>query len=72
MTPPVTTGEMAKRAGISPETLIQGEKLGRGDIAVSNLAAIVGLQLKLATNNDAGGGRLAGSYFEIASAGRHN
>lgn len=64
MTPPVTTGEMARRAGISPETLSRMNKLGHGDIAVvNNLAGIVGLQLKLTTNNDNRGKILTGSYF---------
>lgn len=65
MTPPVTAGEMATRAGISPERLSRMKKLGCGDIAVvNNLAAIVGLQLKLTANNDILEKMLTGSYFD--------
>lgn len=65
MTPPITAGEMATRAGISPETLSRMKKLGRGDIAVINdLAAIVGLQLKLMPKDDTKARMLAGDYFD--------
>lgn len=65
MTPPITAGEMEICGGISPETLSRMKKLGRGDIAViNNLAAIVGLKLKLTTNKKTLESMLAGSYFD--------
>lgn len=65
MTPPITAGEMALRAGISPETLSRMKRLGRGDIAVViDLAAIVGLQLKLSHNDSVREKLLTGAFFD--------
>lgn len=65
MTPPITAGEMARRAGISPETISRMKRFGRGDIAVVNdLAAIVGLQLKLARSDDVREKLLTGAFFD--------
>ena len=65
MTPPITAGEMALRAGISPETLSRMKRFGRGDIAVINdLAAIAGLQLKLSRSNDVREKLMTGAFFD--------
>lgn len=65
MTPPITAGEMALRAGISPETLSRMKRLGRGDIAVvSDLAAIVGLHLKLSRDDSVREKLLTATYFD--------
>ncbi|HQT70356.1 MAG TPA: hypothetical protein PLE48_08015 [Thiobacillus sp.] len=65
MTPPITAGEMALRAGISPETLSRMKRYGRGDMAVINdLAAIAGLQLKLSRGDGAREKLMAGAFFD--------
>lgn len=65
MTPPVTAGEMAKRAGISPETLSRMKHLGRGDAAViGDLAAIVGFRLKLVREDGLQEKMLTGRFFD--------
>lgn len=65
MTPPVTAGEMARRAGISPETLSRMKQLGRGDAAViGDLAAIVGLRLRLSREDNLQEKMLTGGFFD--------
>lgn len=65
MTPPVTAGEMARRVGISPETLSRMKQLGRGDAAViGDLAAIVGLRLRLSREDNFQERMLTGGFFD--------
>lgn len=65
MDPPVTAGEMARRVGVSPETLSRMKNLGRGDAAViSDLAAIVGLHLKLVKEDGLQEKMLTGGFFD--------
>lgn len=65
MTPPVTAGEMARRVGISPETLSRMKQLGRGDAAViGDLAAIVGFRLRLSREDDLQERMLNGEFFD--------
>lgn len=64
-TPTITAGEMAVRAGISPETLSRMKRLGRGDAAViGDLAAIVGLRLRLVRQDDLQEKMLNGGFFD--------
>ena len=65
MSPSINAGELAERVGISPETLSRMKTRGSGDIAVvSNLAAVVGLQLKLSKSENEKDKILKGEFFD--------
>lgn len=62
---PLTAEEMARRIGIAPETLSRMKREGRADSAViADLAALLGMRLKLVPLDDIKDKMLAGSFFD--------
>lgn len=65
MLPPLSAAELARRAGVSPETLSRMKRHGRGDIAViAELAAVVGMRLKLAPQEELTHKLMNGAFFD--------
>lgn len=65
MDPPITGAELARRTGISQETLSRMKRHGRGDIAViAEMAAVVGMRLKLVPIEEQTQKLMTGEFFD--------
>jgi len=65
MSPSITANELARRGGIAPETLSRMKNLGRADTGtLEDLAAVVGMRLKLVPQDEIKDKMVTGSFFD--------